>query len=339
VDITGYYHEGVRDYDPVAGQWLSYDPVRNAGDPNGFSMCGGDPVNYFDPDGRLGKQYGEFMYNGGTAGYGLRSLASLYNQFGAARGNTYLSWSAYNNASLLNLAAGMVTPSSYVNGWNSLQNRAENVMTTEYLNGSGGTWTAAQGLSSIVGDAVGYNGIYEGSFGVDRQSGTMLGGADRWSRGLMGGSQLILTGVGLKASYQPGMSSTAFLNNFRSMPFDPQKLAVLQNRLEAQGVKFVTEEEGAGLAAPDEARYIPRVGGPGTIALGPNPSRTAVIEEVMHYGQDRGLGFPGYTAAERNVLEIQAQNRLLQQGLRSGWTWQEMFDIRQAKKFWESQPQ
>jgi RHS repeat-associated protein len=57
VDITGYYHLGMRDYDPVNGQWLSYDPAWNSGDPNGFSYCGGDSINYTDPDGRVGKSF------------------------------------------------------------------------------------------------------------------------------------------------------------------------------------------------------------------------------------------------------------------------------------------
>jgi hypothetical protein len=57
VDITGYYHWGMRDYDPVNGQWLSYDPAWNPGDPNGLSYCGGDGINYADPDGRLGKNW------------------------------------------------------------------------------------------------------------------------------------------------------------------------------------------------------------------------------------------------------------------------------------------
>jgi RHS repeat-associated protein len=52
VDITGYYNVGARTYDPVAGNWLSYDPWWNIGDPDGYTFCAiGDPVNYFDPDG------------------------------------------------------------------------------------------------------------------------------------------------------------------------------------------------------------------------------------------------------------------------------------------------
>jgi len=53
VDTTGYIQIGLRPYDPVSGRWLTYDSVWNAGDPDGYTFCaGGDPVNYFDPDGR-----------------------------------------------------------------------------------------------------------------------------------------------------------------------------------------------------------------------------------------------------------------------------------------------
>ena len=55
VDVTGYYHLGMRDYDPVSGQWLTYDPMWNDGDPNGYSFCGGDPADYFDPNGLFSK--------------------------------------------------------------------------------------------------------------------------------------------------------------------------------------------------------------------------------------------------------------------------------------------
>ena len=56
VDVTGFYYLYNRYYDPVAGQWLSFDPAPNDLDPNGQSFCGGDPIDYFDPDGRLAKQ-------------------------------------------------------------------------------------------------------------------------------------------------------------------------------------------------------------------------------------------------------------------------------------------
>jgi RHS repeat-associated protein len=51
-DITGLYYLGSRYYDPTAGNFLSFDPSWNTVDPNGFTFCGGDPINGFDPTGR-----------------------------------------------------------------------------------------------------------------------------------------------------------------------------------------------------------------------------------------------------------------------------------------------
>jgi RHS repeat-associated protein len=214
VDITGLYNVGTRPLDPVSGRWLTYDSSWNSGDPDGYTFCGGgDPINYFDPDGRFGKQYAQFQYNGGVAGYGLRGLASAFNTIGSSSSSTFISWGTFNDASVLNLAASAVTPASYVNEYQNLQNRAENVMVGEYVNGSGNTWALAQGLSSVVGDPVGYNNIYEASFNVDRQSLMPLSGAERWSRGLMGGSQIILTGVTLGQTFNP---NATFVNDIRA---------------------------------------------------------------------------------------------------------------------------
>jgi len=198
-DITGLYYWNARPYDPVERRFLTLDPLGVGATPGLYPAFGGDPVNFYDPDGRCLGKVGNFVYQGGAAGYGLRGLAGLYNQAGAASDSTYLSWNAYNAASLLNFGAGLVTPSSYVN----LQNRAENVMLGEYLSGSGGTWTAAQGLSSIVGDIVGYNNAYAAGFGVDRQTQTLLNGTDRASLGFMALSQFAGTTATLGATYNP----------------------------------------------------------------------------------------------------------------------------------------
>jgi len=79
VDVTGLYNIGLRPFDPVSGRWLTFDPMPNESDPNGYTFCaGGDPVNYFDPDGRIGK--------GGATAVGnlITSTASMiYNGAGA----------------------------------------------------------------------------------------------------------------------------------------------------------------------------------------------------------------------------------------------------------------
>jgi len=56
VDVTGYHNYWQRPYDSISGQWLCGDPLGyTERDPNGYSLCGGDPVNYTDADGLIGK--------------------------------------------------------------------------------------------------------------------------------------------------------------------------------------------------------------------------------------------------------------------------------------------
>lgn len=56
-DITGLYYDGLRYYDPLAGNFISGDPLGHGTDPSLYAFCAaGDPVNYFDPDGRLSVQ-------------------------------------------------------------------------------------------------------------------------------------------------------------------------------------------------------------------------------------------------------------------------------------------
>jgi RHS repeat-associated protein len=57
VDVTGYYNIGMRPYDPVSGRWLTYDSLWNARDPNYYTFAGGDPINYFDSNGRFNSQF------------------------------------------------------------------------------------------------------------------------------------------------------------------------------------------------------------------------------------------------------------------------------------------
>jgi hypothetical protein len=41
-----------RYYEPTSGRFLSADPLGQAASPSLYDFAGGDPVNYFDPDGR-----------------------------------------------------------------------------------------------------------------------------------------------------------------------------------------------------------------------------------------------------------------------------------------------
>lgn len=55
-EMSGLYNLGARYYDPVAGRFLSPDPLGHDSDPSLYGAFNGDPINYFDADGRFGKQ-------------------------------------------------------------------------------------------------------------------------------------------------------------------------------------------------------------------------------------------------------------------------------------------
>ena len=69
IDPSGFYNLGARYYDPMAGRFLSPDPMGHAGSMDLYSAFNGDPVNNFDPDGRFSagslngaEQYGSELY-------------------------------------------------------------------------------------------------------------------------------------------------------------------------------------------------------------------------------------------------------------------------------------
>ncbi|WP_234023199.1 DNRLRE domain-containing protein [Sorangium cellulosum] len=49
---TGLVRFGARDYDPETGRWTAKDPTLLADGTNVYAYASGDPINYFDPDGR-----------------------------------------------------------------------------------------------------------------------------------------------------------------------------------------------------------------------------------------------------------------------------------------------
>jgi len=58
-------HTDARYYEPTSGRFLSADPMGQAASPSLYDFCGGDPVNFFDPDGRCpntGNRYPNGLY-------------------------------------------------------------------------------------------------------------------------------------------------------------------------------------------------------------------------------------------------------------------------------------
>jgi RHS repeat-associated protein len=53
IDPTGFYYLGARYYEPTSGRFLSPDPLGHGSDMSLYAFANGDPVNGFDPDGRM----------------------------------------------------------------------------------------------------------------------------------------------------------------------------------------------------------------------------------------------------------------------------------------------
>jgi RHS repeat-associated protein len=52
IDPTGFYNLGARYYEPTTGRFLSPDPLGHGASMSLYDFCNGDPVNYFDPNGK-----------------------------------------------------------------------------------------------------------------------------------------------------------------------------------------------------------------------------------------------------------------------------------------------
>ena len=50
---TGLVHLGAREYDPETGAFTRRDPSGLEGGENQYAYAGGDPINYWDPDGNF----------------------------------------------------------------------------------------------------------------------------------------------------------------------------------------------------------------------------------------------------------------------------------------------
>jgi RHS repeat-associated protein len=57
IDPTGFYNLGARHYDHVTARFLSPDPLGHGSDMSLYAFANGDPVNYFDADGRLATKF------------------------------------------------------------------------------------------------------------------------------------------------------------------------------------------------------------------------------------------------------------------------------------------
>ncbi|MBI1178448.1 hypothetical protein GC207_13520 [bacterium] len=82
-DPSGMYGIGLRPYEPESGRWLSADPLGHDGSAELYAAFNGDGVNYFDSDGRFGKQWTDYSQSIDVNGVGSFLEASFYGGAGS----------------------------------------------------------------------------------------------------------------------------------------------------------------------------------------------------------------------------------------------------------------
>jgi len=118
-------------------------------------------------------------------------------------------------------------------------------------------------------------------------------------------------------------------------------LARVLEALKKQGVIVrqgeVAESILEGMGA--RAAYLPTPGGgPGLLYLGRNATRSEVIEELIHYAQARGRGFPASVEETRAMQllqdEVGASKRMIDLAKRGGWSEAELQQFESNLAYW-----
>ena len=122
--------------------------------------------------------------------------------------------------------------------------------------------------------------------------------------------------------------------------FNPIKFEKIVAALKKQNIPLLLDEEGGRFAQQmgAEAMYYPtEEGQSGFFAFPPHPTRTQVIEELLHYGQHRRVKFKSVSWGEIVKFELEAQQKLLEIGAKLNWSDVELMQIIRAMRQWQQE--
>ncbi|HEX7654202.1 MAG TPA: RHS repeat-associated core domain-containing protein, partial [Verrucomicrobiae bacterium] len=167
IDPTGYYHFGVRYEDPVAGRFISTDPMGHGASLSLYDYCGNNPFNRFDPDGRVAKAKFAMDYNGFGLPQTLSEFGDYLNSY--STDNSLVGSAAAFVGSLSSTLGGMLTPRSYGDSAQHFAGTVNNIYQED------GFVTAA----SYATTSWNVGAVYEGVANMDLATGEEVGSWDQ----------------------------------------------------------------------------------------------------------------------------------------------------------------
>ncbi len=104
---TGLHYNYFRDYDPSIGRYAESDPIGLGGGINTYAYVGGNPVLYYDKDGRFWQIVGGALIGAafGAAGDIARQTSAQANTY-PPNGNSNINWSDVASAAALGAMGG-----------------------------------------------------------------------------------------------------------------------------------------------------------------------------------------------------------------------------------------
>lgn len=191
IDVRQKCEGRARPYLPDSGRFLSHDPSGDAANPGGYSICGGDLVNWFDSDARWGEGWFQTIAPATYSATGARPYT------GNLAGDMQVAGAFY-GATLPVQAPGRIYTSEPVQRGMQVVGGASEVVAGAYaIPGSGGFGTAV-GVGAI---SHGLDSIQAGIFGhqsFTAQGFTWATGSPTWGSVLDAGAGVAFNvGAGL----------------------------------------------------------------------------------------------------------------------------------------------
>lgn len=274
-ELSGHYIIGHRPYQPVGGSFIAADFVYDPRNQSDFSFCGGDPVNYTDPNGLFGKAAYADMYTFADRNAEIYARWGLtYGQPGGSFNVGRFATDTVFNQSDIAAAWELTSGADYttVRGW------GEGIVGT-----IGGLALTADAAFNVA------------SFGI---KGAVTGAAK--------------TGVKELAAVGTKEISTPLFSRIGGEAMDPALFQRVQRAFERHPGRIMQADANSALELERFSTKGLRVEGQtlnqNVVFLRPNPSTSSVYEELIHTAQlRRGMN----PTSQWRQMEIEAAEKLI----------------------------